>query len=89
MVDKFTYLGSTISSKLSIDKEVDIQIGGAATLARFKMCIFKKNVHCLNTGVVKYLALPRPRYQCIMVVFLVHFYREASPGQHMLLKSVD
>ena len=31
VVDQFTYLGSTISSKLSLNKEIDRQIGRAAT----------------------------------------------------------
>ena len=34
-------------------------------------------------------SLSIPRCQCITLVFLVHFYTETNPGQHMLLKCID
>jgi len=31
----------------------------------------------------------KPRWQCITLVFLVHFYTEVNDGQHMLLKRLN
>ena len=79
LVDKFTYFKSTISNKLSLDKEIDRRIGSAvSTLAHFRTHVWKTPD-----------SLSRPRCQCITLVFLVHFYTENNPGQHMLLKCID
>ena len=41
MVDKFTYLGSTINSKLSLDRELDGRIGMAAFCPPWNTCLEK------------------------------------------------
>ena len=73
-----TCLGSTISYKLSINKEIYRRIGrAAATLARFRT-IASKNPELLS----------RSSYQCITFVFLVHVYTETNPGQQVA-KSIN
>jgi hypothetical protein len=38
-VDKFIYLGSTISNNLSLDAELNVRIGKAATAMARKACV--------------------------------------------------
>ena len=78
VVDKFTYLRSTIM--LSLDRELDRRIGMTNfTLARLGTRVWKQKPDYLS----------RRRSQFITLVLLVHFYKETNAGLHMLLKSVD
>ena len=78
MVGEFTYLGSTISNKLSFDKEIDKHIGRAVlTLARLRTHVWKNLQLTIKIKVLVY-----------NIWVLSTFYTEANPGQHMLLKSV-
>ena len=77
VVGKFTYLGSTITSKLSPDKEMDIRIDREATTSRLGTRVWNNPY-----------SLSRPRCQSWTFVFLLHFYTEANAGQHILLKNV-
>ena len=78
VVDVFTDLGSTISSKLFLDKELD-------ELAWQPLRLPASEHVC---GKIPD-SLSKPKWQSIMLVFLVNFYMEVSDGQHMLLMSVD
>ena len=70
---------STISSKLSLDRELDRRIGTTASI-----------VARLDTHVWKIPdSRSRPRGQCITRVLLVHFYTEANAGQNIPLNSID
>ena len=67
-----TYEGSTINSKLSNEKDIYRRISRAAsTLAN------------LGTQNVQNPLTSRLRCQSITILFLIHFYTEANPGQHM------
>ena len=57
VVNEFTYLGSTISNNLSLDKEIDRQIGKAAsTLARLRTRVWKNPRLTIKTKVAVYNA---------------------------------
>lgn len=57
VVDKFTYLGSTISNKLSLDAELDVRIGKAATaMARLSKRAWENPKLTLNTKLKIYQA---------------------------------
>ncbi|KAI4787141.1 hypothetical protein KUCAC02_029076 [Chaenocephalus aceratus] len=61
-VDQFTYLGSTISSDLSLVKEIQTRIGKAATsFSRLRSRAWSN----------KYLTIPTRIYQCCMVSVLL------------------
>ena len=79
MVDEFTYLGCTISSKLSLDKEIESQIGRAASnLAHLGIHVGENSRYSIKTNVSVYRA-------CV----LSKLFKDANPGKHMVLKSVD
>ena len=57
MVDKFTYLGSTISSNLSLDAGLNTRIGKAATaMARLTKRVWDKTMLTTNTKIRVYQA---------------------------------
>ena len=57
VVDKFTYLGSTISSNLSLDAELDMQIGKAATvMACLAKRVWDNPILTINTKMRVYQA---------------------------------
>ena len=57
MIDEFTYLGSTMSSKLSLDKEIESQIDRAASnLARLGIHVWKNPRLTFKTKVSMYRA---------------------------------
>ena len=52
VVDKFTYLGSTISSNLSLDAELNTRIGRAATeLTRLTKQVWDNSMLTTNTKI--------------------------------------
>ena len=75
VVDKLTNFRFTISSKLSLDKELYRWIGMTASMlaALEHVCGRIPN------------SLSRPIWQCITLVFLVHFYTEANIEQQIML----
>lgn len=57
VVDKFTHLGSTISSNLSLDAELNVRIGKAATaMARLTKKVWENTMLTLNTKMKVYQA---------------------------------
>ena len=57
VVEKFTYLGSTISSNLSLDAELNVRIGKAATaMARLAKRVWDNTMLTLNTKMRVYQA---------------------------------
>ena len=57
VVDKFTYLGSTISNNLSLDAELNVRIGKAATaMARLTKRVWDNPMLTLNTKMKVYQA---------------------------------
>ena len=55
VVDKFTYLGSTISSNLSLDAELNTRIGKAATaMARRMKRVWDNSMLTTNTKIRVY-----------------------------------
>ena len=62
VVEQFKYLGSTITSKLSLDRELDRRIGMAAsTLARLGTRVWKNPPLSIKTTVtVPHKRLPTP-----------------------------
>ena len=50
MVDHFTYLGSVVNSKLSLDQEINIRIGKAATTMNrlTKKSLGEQEAYCQN-----------------------------------------
>ena len=57
MVDKFTYLGSTISCSLSLDAELNTRIGKAATMmARLSKRAWENTMLTTNTKMKIYQA---------------------------------
>ncbi|KAM9364755.1 uncharacterized protein KZ484_010926 [Pholidichthys leucotaenia] len=57
VVENFTYLGSTISSNLSLDAELNTRIGKAATtMARLAKRVWDNNLLTLNTKIKGYQA---------------------------------
>ena len=58
VVDRFTYLGSTISSNLSLDSELDTRIGKAATaMARLTKRVWDNDMLTVNTKMRVYQAV--------------------------------
>ena len=69
IVDHFTYLGSVVNSKLSLDQEINIRIGKAATT----MNRLRKSV----SGSL----LPKQKSLSTKPVSLVLFFMAVKPGQ--------
>ena len=84
-VDEFTYLESTISSKLSVDKEIDRLIGKAAsTLSRLgtRLCVWKKQLtqgRRINSFPMKILIYRFFPYK-IFFEILPYFIRRTCPS---------
>ena len=78
VLDEFTYLRSIISIKLYLDKEIDDEFVWQPLLSLALENVCGKNHDSLS----------KQNFQCITLVFLVHFNTEANPRQHMLLMSV-
>uniref|UniRef100_H3ASA6 Reverse transcriptase domain-containing protein n=1 Tax=Latimeria chalumnae TaxID=7897 RepID=H3ASA6_LATCH len=56
-VDHFCYLGSTLTSSLSLDRELDVRIGKASvTFGRLTSCVWNNKLLTLNTKVSIYQA---------------------------------
>ena len=82
VVDKFIYLWSTISIKLSLDRDLDRRIGmTSSTLARLGTCVCGKTPDSRS----------RPKCITTLVLLLVHFYTKESPKifttQSLVLKN--
>ena len=76
VVEQFNYLGSTITSKLSLKRELDKRIGMAASeFSRLSTCVWENLRLSIKTKVTVYNA-------CVVSTLL------SSAGQHMLLKSI-
>ena len=60
-VDKFTYLGSTLSRNMLIDDEVDARIAKASTtFGRLRKNVWERQGHNLLTKLKVYKAVVRP-----------------------------
>ena len=58
IVDKFTYLGSTIANNLSLDSELSTRIGKASSsMARLTKRVWENNMLTINTKMQVYQAV--------------------------------
>ena len=79
VVEEFTYLASTISANLSLDREIDRRIGhAAATMTKLSKRVWQNRMITENTKV----AYTKP-------VYLARYYTEVNHGPLTCVKSAD